>query len=208
MGAASPAQERLLMGLRALLIGLIVVATIGFVVGTAIERHNSHHESAAQLKSEGKAPASAEGGGESAAQHAAETGTSSSESGGESSPTKAAEGASSTGAGEAHKELRPLGIDIEAVPFVILAALASLALAVAAWVRPRSVAVLLILAAAMLVFGVLDIREIFHQDDEGQTGLAVLAGVVAAVHFAAAAVAVVLVRRDQRTARPAGTMPA
>jgi hypothetical protein len=34
-------------------------------------------------------------------------------------------------------ELRPLGIDIEAVPFVALAAVASVGLAVEAWLRPR-----------------------------------------------------------------------
>jgi hypothetical protein len=41
----------------------------------------------------------------------------------------------------------------------------------------------------MVVFAVLDLREVVHQLDEDNGGLAVLAGVVAALHLAAAAVA-------------------
>ena len=128
------------MRLRAVLVGLIVVATAGFIVGTSIERRNAHHESAAQLKSEAKAM-TAEGGGESAAAHAAA-------------------GGGAAVAVEARTELRPLGINVEAVPFVILAAISSLALAALAWVRPRWVGLLAILVLAMIVFGALDVREI------------------------------------------------
>ena len=76
------------------------------------------------------------------------------------------------------------------------------------WSRPRSLAVLGVVAAAMLLFAVLDVREVFHQVDESRAGLAVLAGVVAALHLAAAMTAGVLARRGGGPVRPVGTMPA
>jgi uncharacterized SAM-binding protein YcdF (DUF218 family) len=185
-------RARLLMSVRALLVALIVVSTIGFVVGTSIERHNSGHESAAHVRAEAKAGPHEETGGETAAQHAAESGgeatTAPGESGGESAATHAAEG--STSQVEQHKELRPLGVDIEAIPFIVLAALGSLALAAGAWGRPRWFALLAVLAAAMVAFAALDVREVFHQSDEARTGLEILAGAIAVLHLAAAAVAV------------------
>jgi hypothetical protein len=90
---------------------------------------------------------------------------------------------------ESREELRPLGVDLEAWPFVALAAVASLALAAAAFARPRAVAPLALGAAAMLVFAALDVREVVHQVDEDAEGLALLAGTIAALHLAAAAVA-------------------
>ena len=98
------------------------------------------------------------------------------------------------------------------MPFVILAALVSLGLAAAAWSRPRSLLLLLILAGTMLAFAALDVREVFHQNDENQTGLAVLAGVVAVLHFAAGIVAGLMARDAARSqpgaAGPAATMEA
>jgi hypothetical protein len=38
--------------MRAALVALIAIATLGFVIGTSTERHNAQHESAAQLKAE------------------------------------------------------------------------------------------------------------------------------------------------------------
>jgi hypothetical protein len=124
----------------------------------------------------------------------------------ESAAAHAAEGAGR----ETHAELKPLGIDIEAVPFVVLAALVSLGLAAAVWWRPRWLALLVVVAATMLAFTALDVREIFHQNDEGQTGLAVLAGAVAALHLAVAIVAGLMARAAAGAppgpAGPAATM--
>ncbi|HEX7298888.1 MAG TPA: hypothetical protein VF257_07755 [Solirubrobacteraceae bacterium] len=195
--------------------GLIVLATIGFVIGTSIERHNSSHESAAQLRAEGAGSKSAGTGegSESAATHAAEGETKEStegaaapkESGEEAHAAETHSGTST----ESHKELRPLGVDIEAVPFIVLAALASLALAALGWMRPRWLLGLAAIAVAMIVFGALDVREAFHQSDENQTGLVILAAVIAALHFAAAGVAAVMARRDgPGTPAAAGTIPA
>jgi hypothetical protein len=175
--------------MRAWLAGFIVLATIGFVIGTSIERHNSTHESAAQLRAEG------------AASHAPEPG-------GESAATRAAETARSTKS-ETHKELRPLGVNIEAVPFIVLAALASLALAALGYTRPRWLLGLGAIASAMVVLGALDVREAFHQSDESRTGLVILAAVIAALHFAAAGTAGVMAARRSAPGSPeaAGTIP-
>ncbi len=64
----------------------------------------------------------------------------------------------------------------------------SLLLALAGWLRPGA-ALLAVIGVAMLAFGVLDLREIVHQIDEHKAGLAVLAGIVAALHLAAGGVA-------------------
>lgn len=166
------------MTLRTLLVALVALATIGFVTGTSIERHNARHESAAQLEAEGRTTPRS----------------------GESPAAHAAEGARAPATAEAHKELRPLGVDVEAVPFIVVAAAASLALAAAAWRRPRRLGLLAVLALAMLIFGLLDIREVVHQSDESQTALAILAAVVGALHLAAAATAG---RMAQLARRPA-----
>ena len=184
------------MNLRAVVVGLIVLATIGFVVGTTIERNSeeSHAESPAATSSQSSGGSQGEAG-ESAEHHAAE-------SGGESTSS------ASSGADAAHGEFQPFGINIETVAFIILAALVSLALAAAVWLRPRSLLVLAIAALTMVLFAALDIREIFHQIDENRTGLAVLAGVVAVLHLAAAVAIALLARRDRKLTGAAGTMPA
>ena len=167
------------MSLRALLAALIAVATAAFVVGVALERGESHTEPA-PAHAEGRA-----GGGEAA------------ESPERRGAERSAEGAPSQGesGGETGEELKPLGVDVEAWPFVAVAALVSLALAAAAFRRPDSAALLLAVAAAMLAFAVLDVREVFHQHDEGNTGLATLAAVVATLHLAAAVTAGAMTRR-------------
>jgi hypothetical protein len=166
---------------RVVLVGLIVIATALFVVGTAIERNpvgeSGHHAQA----------------GETPAGHTDENG------GGSAATTE-----------EPRAELRPLGIDIEAWPFVTLAAVASLSLAAAAWLRPGSAALLVLVAAAMLAFAALDVSEVVHQHDINMRGLAVLAGAIAALHAASAVAAMAARTRrpDTRPHRPAGTMPA
>jgi hypothetical protein len=248
------------MSLRAYLLGVIVLATVGFVVGTTIERNSgeSRHESAATHRAEGKSAGTgaeskstlaaeaagtstrtrtaptgpqskaahatgeskavhaaeiggkttSESGGESQATHAAETRTTHTESarnrttthtqtGGERKPTQGAQtsGRASTNTDtKRHAELKPLGVNVEAVPFVVLAAVASIVLALAAWFRPRMVLLLLAIAGAMLVFALLDVREVFHQSDESRTGLAVLAAVIATLHASAVVVAGMMAR--------------
>jgi hypothetical protein len=155
---------------------LVLAATVAFVLGTALER----------------------GSGESPASPRAESRV-------EGEPQTHAEGAEArTEGGHSRSELRALGVDLEAAPFVALAAAASIALALAAWRRP-SATVLLALAAAMLAFAALDLREVAHQLSENRTGLALLAGAVAVLHAAAAAVAVRLAPALSATRGPRPT---
>jgi hypothetical protein len=156
------------MDLHGVLVALIVAATAAFVVGVALERGrgSGHRERGASEAS-------------------SERGEGRSESG-EAQPEEV--DVAERGSAEPREELRPLGADVEAWPFVALAAVASLALAAAAFARPRAVA-LLALVAAMLAFAALDVREVVHQVDEDAGGLALLAATVAALHLAAAAVA-------------------
>ncbi|HET9010848.1 MAG TPA: hypothetical protein VFN38_03490 [Gemmatimonadaceae bacterium] len=169
--------------MRTLLVVLIVAASALFVVAVSIERGN---ERAHHAEAGEVAPESAE-------------------------PASAEEEAHTAGA-DRGEELRPLGIDVEAWPFVAAAALTSLALAIAAWLRPRSDSLLIGVGLVMLGFAVLDIREVFHQADIHETGLAVLAAVIAALHLAAAAVAgrMAITTRAAHTSStgPTGTMPA
>jgi hypothetical protein len=140
------------MNLRALLVGLIVLATVGFAVGVSIERdtEESHAVSPAAARSGSTSSGShAESGEEDEAQRAAESGG------------RAEAGHADEGAGKTEGEFQPFGINIEAVPFVILAALASLAMAAAVWTRPESTLVLGIVALAMILFALLDIRRSF-----------------------------------------------
>jgi hypothetical protein len=154
--------------LRLVLVGLILAATVAFVVGVSIERGagSAHHDESAEV-----APAES--------------------------------------ADETHAELRPLGADIEAWPFVALAAVASLALAAAAWLNPQRAALLTLVAAVMLAGAALDIREVFHQVDVDEGALAVVAAAVAALHVSAAVVAGVMSSQSRRApGAPPGTMAA
>jgi hypothetical protein len=117
------------------------------------------------------------------------------------------EGHEGEAAASEQAELRPLGVDVESWPFVALAAAASVALAAAGWLRPHAVALLGLIAVALLAFAALDAREVVHQLDVDETGLAVLAAAVAALHLAAALVAVVLAMRA-RSPGAVGTMRA
>jgi hypothetical protein len=173
------------MALRSLLLLLVLAAAAAFIVGVGLERGNESAE-----HKEGGAVSHVESG----------------EAAGESH----AEGsAHETGLTETHAELRPLGVDVEAWPFVALAALVSVGLAVAVWRHPDRTALLAVMAGVTVLFAALDAREVVHQSDLDESGLAVLAGVVALLHLAAAAVAAMMVARVRRTAPPgrAGTMP-
>ena len=96
-----------------------------------------------------------------------------------------------------------LGTDPESTPLVVLAIVASLLLAAGCWFRPEWRWLLVVTAFAMAAFAVLDLREVIHQLDESDTGLASVAGVVATLHVAAAVTAVILARRSRQREAPA-----
>jgi hypothetical protein len=93
-----------------------------------------------------------------------------------------------SGAPEAGEE-RVLGIDVESPRLVTAAVVVSLLLAVLVW-RRSDRRLLIVVAALAAAFAVLDVAEVIHQVDGGRAGLAVLAAIIAAVHVAAAALAV------------------
>jgi hypothetical protein len=174
------------MRLRVVLIALLVVATAAFVVGVSIERSQgeAHAEPATTVEGE-----------------AGEPGEAGHEEGAENSEAGRAEESPGAHADEEGAE-KFLGIDYEAVPFIVLAAAFSLALAAAVWLLPRSVPVLALVVVAMVAFTALDVREVVHQLDEDNGGLALLAGVVAALHLGVAAVALALARGAAPSSRP------
>jgi hypothetical protein len=117
----------------------------------------------------------------------------------ESPAVHAEEGGEESGAepAETHAtESRLLGVDVESTPAIALAVAAGLGLALLTATKlGRKRAFLLVIAAIALAWAALDVREVAHQIDESRTGIALVAGAVAALHLAAAFVAVQLSRR-------------
>lgn len=94
-----------------------------------------------------------------------------------------------------------LGVEPESTPMIVLVAVVSLALALAAWLRPESELLLAVVGAAMLAFAVFDIAEVAHKIEESEGGIAAVAALVAVLHLAASWVAFSM--RRQLAAAPA-----
>jgi hypothetical protein len=158
--------------LRWALVALLAASTILFAVGVAIEPSDTN-------------------GGEGAAE-AAHSETDEREEAGEAvgaEPGESAGHAEDEDEGEEGGE-ELLGIDLESTPLVVLAVLTGLALAALVATPIGTLRAFLILAAGVaLVWAALDVREALHQIDESNTGIALIAGAVAALHLAAAATA-------------------
>jgi hypothetical protein len=154
---------------------LLVVGAVLFAIGTTLERNekDSHQEPAATAASEENSEAESEEGEE----HAASEGST---------------------AEESSEEI--LGIDIESPFFVALGVATSLALAAGVWLLRRR-EFLLVVGLFAVAFTVLDVRELLHQLDETNEGIALLVIVIALLHAAAVAAAAVLYRRDAQPAR-------
>jgi hypothetical protein len=206
--------------LRILVILLLIVSAGLFAVGVAIERnskHRVHGETHAAVGLRVVLVAD-EHAGESPAHRAAETKhhetttpakpatgappgegkpghkeTGPAPAAGESPAHRAGESAAHL-ASEAHGE-RVFGIDIESTGLVVAAVAVSLLLAIALWL---SSGVLVPLAVAGFAFAaaIFDVREVFHQIDESRTNLTVIAAIVAALHLAVVAGALMLARRS------------
>jgi len=93
-------------------------------------------------------------------------------------------------AGEQDSGERFLGV-AESLPLTIAAVAASLALAVAIWVRPARLVIWAVLLVA-LVLAAADGRELAHHLHEARTALATIAGVLLAMHLTAACLATLL----------------
>jgi hypothetical protein len=164
---------------RWLLPTLIVVATALFVTGVVIE-HNSDDKHVETSSSTAAESGASGGEGEEAHSEGEEAGGETAEHAPEPATHEADEGG----------EVKLFGIDVESTPLVALAALASIGLALAAWLRPSWAALLTLIAVALVAFAALDIREVFQQLDEDKAGLVVLAALVGVLHLAASGVAV------------------
>jgi hypothetical protein len=203
-----------------ILVTLLLVASAGlFAVGVAIERNSKHHATHAVLGVD-YVLAADQHAGESAAHRAAEQ----KHHPKSAAPTKAGQapnegktghretGSESGHTGESAAQLasekkgeRVFGIDIESPALVIAAVAVSLILAAALWLT-GSVLAPLALAGFALVAAIFDVREVFHQIDESRTNLTIIASIVAALHLAVVAGALVLARRSGRN-HPASLAP-
>jgi hypothetical protein len=97
-------------------------------------------------------------------------------------------------------EERVLGLDLESPLLVTAAVVVSVLFAGLVW-RRRDRSLLVAIAVFGAGFAVLDIAEIAHQLDEDRTGLALLAGLIAALHAATAVLAVHLTTRTTDATR-------
>lgn len=113
---------------------------------------------------------------------------------GEATHSESEEGHSDEGATPSAEESLPkvketvLGIDIEHPLFVAAGVVLSLVLAALALTSSKRL-VLVVIGLFALGFALLDAKELFHQLDEDRIGLAVLVGVIGALHLSAAGVA-------------------
>lgn len=162
-------------GLRTLLAAFLVIAAVLFVVGVARERSLHHSETK---------PA------------AASTGPVHNESC--DADSHLGEGTSPNSATDAHsetKEGRVLGVDLESWLLVVAFAAASLGPAIVL-LRSRSRTVVAVIAIVTGVAAVFDIAEIAHRANESHTSLVVVASTVTALHLAAFALALLLLRAE------------
>jgi hypothetical protein len=178
--------------LRAALALLLVASAILFLVGSTIERNHRHHEQtpAAQTAHSESGEGTKTG----------EPEHSKSESGGgKSSGTETGH----VGAGHAEAGAKILGVNTESLALSIVAVVLSVLLAAAIWLRRWSRLVLLAVVGFGLVFAAGDAREVVHQLDDSNNGLAAVAAILITLHLAVAALAALLLRP-----RPLAGVPA
>jgi hypothetical protein len=92
-----------------------------------------------------------------------------------------------------------LGVNTESLALTILAVIASLALGVAVWLRRWPRVTLLCVAGFGLVFAAGDVRELVHQLNESNAGVASIAAVLIVLHLAITASAAALYPRQRTT---------
>ena len=156
------------------LVVLLIGSAILFLVGSTIERNHRHHETAAAKTTEVS-------GGEK---------SKSGETGGEGSKPKESKAAQTSG--EAGAKI--LGIDTESLALSIVAVVLSFVLAGVIWLGRWSRLVLLAVLGFGLVFAAGDGRELVHQLDDSNAGLASVAAILLVLHLAVAGLAAFLLR--------------
>ncbi len=156
--------------LRAALVLLLVGSGLLFAIGSTIERHQHHNEQ----------PTATAGTGESG------------ESGGESG-SEGSTGHVEKRHGEAGGKI--LGVNTESVALTVVAVVASLLLALAVWLGRWPRPLLLLVVGFGLVFAAGDGRELVHQLNESNAGIAAIAAILIGLHLAVAALAATLFLR-------------
>jgi Flp pilus assembly protein TadB len=160
--------------LRTVLAAILVASAALFALGAAREHAIHHHETA-------RPAVTATNNGESGSH---------TESGTESRPQSSTEQLAQH-TSETTTEGRVLGVDLEASPLVAAAVIASIALAILVLRIPRR-SILLTIGIFVAVATVFDIAEVAHQIHDSQQLLTFLAVLVAALHAAGVALAVML----------------
>jgi hypothetical protein len=149
---------------------LLIGSALLFAIGSTIERHQHHAELPGATSPSGESGHGGENGGE--------KGT----------------GESTTHSEQSHGEsgTKLLGVNTESLALTILAVAASLLLAVAVWLGRWPRVTMLVVAAFGLVFAAGDARELVHQLDESNVGLATIAAILIALHLSVTALAAAL----------------
>src|SRR5438093_12229060 len=158
--------------LRAALVLLLVSSGLLFAIGSTIERHQHHSEP------HPSAAASTE----------SSSGVTGNESGSGESATHVEQGKGEAGA-------KILGVNTESVALMIVAVVASLLLALAVWLGRWPRPLLLLVVGFGLVFAAGDGRELVHQLNESNAGIAAIAAILIGLHLAVAALAATLFLR-------------
>jgi hypothetical protein len=169
--------------LRAALVLLLVGSGLLFAIGSTIERHQHHNEQ----------PAATTGNGES--------GASGGESGSEGGTQHVEKRHSEAG-------VKILGVNTESLALTVVAVVASLLLALGVWLRQWPRLILLLVAGFGLVFAAGDGRELVHQLDESNAGIAAIAAILIGLHLAVAALAATLFLRPADADTRAAAEPA
>jgi hypothetical protein len=173
--------------LRAALVLLLVGSGVLFAIGSTIERHQHHAEPVSTTT----------------AASPGETGTSGESSGENGS----AESPAHTEKSHAETGVTILGVNTESLALSVTATVGSFLLALLVRLGRWPRLVLLAVAVFGLVFAAGDARELVHQLDESNGGLAAIAALLIGLHLAVTTLSALLYPRRSNTGRFATAEP-
>jgi len=176
---------------------LLVGSGVLFAIGSTLERHQHHAEPVptTTAASPGESGSSGESSGE--------TGTSGESGGG----SRSAESPAHTEKSHAETGATILGVNTESLALSVTATVASFLLALLVGLGRWPRLVLLAVAVFGLVFAAGDARELVHQLDESNGGLAAIAAILIGLHLAVTTLSALLYPRRSNTGRLATAEP-
>lgn len=166
--------------LKLLLVCTLIVSTVLFAVGVAIERSHTETSVPGGEVSHTEGDAGSQG-----------SGTTEGGTGEGSTPAQAAATVEHAGSDAVF-----LGVNLESWWLVGIVVLVSLGLALAIWSRPVR-AVLALTIAFAVAFAAFDLAEVSHQVSASKAGLVVMAAVVALLHLSTGALGVAALRSPE-----------